>query len=186
MATRKALKSTSWTRWMIGSEPSLDWQKLRSHTHSQHTSPSPIPGRVSGLICNESWMGMAKSTQHSRPPSINCSPCLCLGGKFLQKITHCSPYQQRSVGWQSVTLRATGSSANTTSRAATEVLQTAIKTGNAVCMADHEQHCSSVLRDACAHHTQREKALLSSLLAECRTTREELRRGSQMVKLLDG
>ena len=60
----------------------------------------------------------------------------------------------------------TGSSAYTTSRAATEVLQTAIKTGDAVCMADHEQHCSSVLRDARAHRTQREKALLSSLLAE--------------------
>ena len=29
-----------------------------------------------------------------------------------------------------------------------------------------EQHCSSVLRDARAHRTQREKALLSSLLAE--------------------
>ena len=60
----------------------------------------------------------------------------------------------------------TGSSAYTTSRAATEVLQTAIKTGDAVCMADHEQHCSSVLRDARAHRTQREKTLLSSLLAE--------------------
>ena len=33
---------------------------------------------------------------------------------------------------------ATGSPAYTTSRAATEVLQTAIKTGDAVCMADHE------------------------------------------------
>ena len=60
----------------------------------------------------------------------------------------------------------TGSSAYTTSRAATEVLQTAIKTGDAVCMADHEQHCSSVLRDARAQRTQREKASLSSLLAE--------------------
>ena len=60
----------------------------------------------------------------------------------------------------------TGSSAYTTSRAATEVIQTAIKTGDGVCMANHEQHCSSVLRDARAHCTKREKALLSSLLAE--------------------